>query len=113
MRNLYVLMSLLTCVASQTAAEDLLDIYQSALKYDPIMRGAEASYQVVVENETANNIEYEVDSFGWDVTYIHNVSEATTIGATVKDEVGVGFGVIVIGDCSCSCSSCSCICGCR
>ena len=48
-RNLYVLISLLTCAASQTAAEDLLDIYQSALKYDPIMRGAEASYLAALE----------------------------------------------------------------
>ncbi len=48
-RNLYILMSLLTCAASQTAAEDLLDIYQSALKYDPIMRGAEASYLAALE----------------------------------------------------------------
>ena len=49
MKYLYVLISLLTCAASQTVAEDLLDIYQSALEYDPIMRGAEANYLARLE----------------------------------------------------------------
>ena len=47
--HLCILISLLTCAASQTAAEDLLDIYQSALEYDPIMRGAEANYLARLE----------------------------------------------------------------
>ena len=49
MRNLYLLISLLICAAPQIAAEDLLDIYQNALEYDPIMRGAEASYLAALE----------------------------------------------------------------
>ncbi len=49
MKYLYVLISLLTCAASQTVAEDLLDIYQSALEYDPVMRGAEAFYLARLE----------------------------------------------------------------
>jgi outer membrane protein len=49
--NLYVLIILLACATSQATAEDLLDIYQSALENDPIIRGAEARYLAILESK--------------------------------------------------------------
>jgi len=47
--RLILAVALFTCAASPVSAEDLMEIYERALQYDPIIREAEASYLARLE----------------------------------------------------------------
>ncbi len=47
--RILIVVSLFICAASPVAAEDLMEIYERAVQYDPVLRQAEAIYLARLE----------------------------------------------------------------